>query len=221
VLLACGSCDFKVQIYSAYIKDIEEKPQPTVWGSKMPLGQLMGEWRNSPIGDGGWVHDVCFSHNGTRLAWVGHDSSIAVVDGETGTSTMLRTAFLPFLTIIWTLPDTIIAAGHQLTPIMFKVFKTGESIQMQSVGKVQQSEQRKELGGISAMRKFQSLDRHARIINEEEMELDSLHQNTITAMKIHTGSKENACKISSSSVDGQIILWDLQCLVKQMRKLAI
>ena len=29
---------------------------------------------------GGWVHSVCFSASGKRLAWVGHDSSISVVD---------------------------------------------------------------------------------------------------------------------------------------------
>lgn len=36
----------------------------------MPLGQMMGEWPNSPVGAGGWVHDVSFNYNGTRLAWV-------------------------------------------------------------------------------------------------------------------------------------------------------
>jgi len=221
VLLACGSTDFKVRIFSAYIKDIEEKPQSTCWGSKMPLGQLMGEWPNSAVGAGGWVHDVCFSHNGARLAWVGHDSTITAVDGETGTSSYLRTGFLPFLTILWTDVNTIVAAGHQLTPIMFKVAVSGGVVQLSCVGKVQQSEQRKEQSGISAMKKFQSLDRHARIINEEEMELDSHHQNTVTGLKIHTGSKENAVKISSASVDGQIILWNLQSLVRQMKNLAM
>jgi len=29
---------------------------------------------------GGWVHAVSFSASGDRLAWVGHDSSITVVD---------------------------------------------------------------------------------------------------------------------------------------------
>lgn len=143
------------------------------------------------------------------------------MDGETGTSSYLRTAFLPFLALIWTTPDTFVAAGHQLTPVMFKATKSGNAIQLECVGKVQQTEQRKEQAGISAMKKFQSLDRHARIINEEEMELDSHHQNTITAIKIHTGSKENAIKISSSSVDGQIILWDLTTLVRQMKNLKI
>jgi actin related protein 2/3 complex subunit 1A/1B len=61
----------------------------------------------------------------------------------------------------------MVAAGHQLTPVMFKCVNSGNGVQLQCVGKVQQAEQRKEQGGISAMRKFQSLDRHARIINEE------------------------------------------------------
>lgn len=30
----------------------------------------MQEHPNNPIGGGGWVHDVAFSHNGNRLAWV-------------------------------------------------------------------------------------------------------------------------------------------------------
>ena len=33
---------------------------------------------------GGWVHSVCFSASGTKLAWVGHDSSISVVDAANG-----------------------------------------------------------------------------------------------------------------------------------------
>ncbi|CAL8083516.1 unnamed protein product [Orchesella dallaii] len=221
VLLAAGSTDFKVRIYSAYIKDIEDKPQSTCWGSKMPLGQLMTDLPNNSLGSGGWVHDVSFSHDGTKLAWAGHDSTISVLDGESDKVTVLRTTFLPFLTLLWIAPNTIVAAGHQLTPMMFQVSRTGECLLLQCIGKVKQTEQRKEHGGLSAMRKFQSLDRHARVINEEEMELDSQHQNAITALKIHSGSKENALKISSSSIDGQVILWDLQTLVRQMKQLAI
>lgn len=37
----------------------------------MPLGQLMTETPNNSIGSGGWVHDVSFSHDGAKLAWVG------------------------------------------------------------------------------------------------------------------------------------------------------
>ena len=33
---------------------------------------------------GGWVHSVSFSPSGNKLAWVGHDSSISVVNMEGG-----------------------------------------------------------------------------------------------------------------------------------------
>ena len=36
-LLAAGSSGFKVRVYSGYVKDIEEKPTATPWGSKMPF----------------------------------------------------------------------------------------------------------------------------------------------------------------------------------------
>lgn len=37
----------------------------------------MGEFSN---GSGGWVHDVAFSPSGNKLAWVGHDASISVIN---------------------------------------------------------------------------------------------------------------------------------------------
>ena len=65
------------RVFSAYVKEIEGKPEPTPWGKKMPFGAIMAEYAN---GGGGWVHCVCFSPSGNKLAWVGHDSSISVVN---------------------------------------------------------------------------------------------------------------------------------------------
>lgn len=69
VLLATGSADFKVRVFSAFIKDIEKTPEATPWGTKMTLGQLMAEYVNSPAG-GGWIHSVSFSPDGSKVAWV-------------------------------------------------------------------------------------------------------------------------------------------------------
>ena len=77
ILLAAGSTDYKVRVFSTYIKDIEPKPGPTEWGAKMPFANLMSEFANSETG-GGWVHDVSFSHDGGLVVWVAHDSSISV-----------------------------------------------------------------------------------------------------------------------------------------------
>lgn len=63
--LGRGSCDFKCRIFSAYIKEVEERPAPTPWGSKMPFGELMFESSSSC----GWVHGTSFQP--VAAAWPG------------------------------------------------------------------------------------------------------------------------------------------------------
>uniref|UniRef100_A0A915M4A8 Arp2/3 complex 41 kDa subunit n=1 Tax=Meloidogyne javanica TaxID=6303 RepID=A0A915M4A8_MELJA len=69
VLLATGSCDFTTRVFSAYVKEVDDKPSPNPWGTKMPFGELLKEYKT-----GGWVNDVAFSPSGCRLAW-GFDCS--------------------------------------------------------------------------------------------------------------------------------------------------
>uniref|UniRef100_A0A8C4PWR9 Arp2/3 complex 41 kDa subunit n=1 Tax=Eptatretus burgeri TaxID=7764 RepID=A0A8C4PWR9_EPTBU len=109
ILLAAGSCDFKCRlVYSAYIKEVEEKPSPTPWGVKMPFGQLMAEFSG---GSGGWVHGVCFSPSGNKVAWSGHDSTISIADATQGMEmSQLKTVFLPLLSIIFVTENSLVAA---------------------------------------------------------------------------------------------------------------
>ena len=125
LLSAAGSTDFKVRVFSTYIKEIEAKPTATEWGAKMPFANLMTEFSNSPTG-GGWIHSVSFNSTGTRLAWVGHDSSIAVADAPSGMVMMkLKTKLLPFLTLTWIGLNKILAAGHDCVPVVFQVDAAG------------------------------------------------------------------------------------------------
>lgn len=64
--------------------------------------------------------------------------------------------------------------------------------------------QKKGAAGLSAMRKFQSLDRQARVENNDSA-LDSIHQNTITCVR-----KLSNSRFSTSSLDGQLVVWDLK-----------
>ena len=32
------------RVFSAYVKEVEEKPSQNIWGSKMPFGNLMAEF---------------------------------------------------------------------------------------------------------------------------------------------------------------------------------
>lgn len=114
LLLFCSNTNNPVplwpsRVFSAYIKEVEEKPGPTPWGSKMPFGAVLAEFGGAGVypfpnvfiktlfpvarcnkmpcclcasGGGGWVHSVSFSASGNRLAWVSHDSTVTVVDSS-------------------------------------------------------------------------------------------------------------------------------------------
>lgn len=77
LLITAHTHNLVCRIFSAYIKEVEEKPAPTPWGSKMPFGEVMFE----SSGTAGWVHGVSFSESGNRVAWASHDSTVAVAEG--------------------------------------------------------------------------------------------------------------------------------------------
>ena len=51
-ILAAGSTDCKVRVFCASIKEAEDRPENTSWGSNMALGHLMAEFSNSVVGAG-------------------------------------------------------------------------------------------------------------------------------------------------------------------------
>ncbi|KAJ8001357.1 hypothetical protein DPEC_G00168690 [Dallia pectoralis] len=91
ILLAAGSCDFKCRVFSAYIKEVEEKPGPTVWGSKMPFGEVLFE--SGP--------------------------STAVSGGKTSSICSLSSETLPLLCVTFITENSLVAAGHDCYPVLF------------------------------------------------------------------------------------------------------
>ena len=76
---------------------------------------------------GGWVHSVNFSPDGNRLAWVGHDSSISVADATKGMAIYkCKTVHLPLLSCVWISPNSIVAGGHDCTPLVFQIDSAGQ-----------------------------------------------------------------------------------------------
>ncbi|XP_017483034.1 PREDICTED: actin-related protein 2/3 complex subunit 1A [Rhagoletis zephyria] len=205
VLLVAGSTDYKVRVFSAYIKDIEDQPTPTPWGNRMPLGNLMAEFKNSLSSGGGWINDVSFSADGNKICWIGHDSCINIADATNGNAVVrCKTQYLPFLSCVWISPVSIVVAGHSCVPLVYTI---NENSKLVLTAKLDKS-QKKESSGISAMRIFQSLDRNLRTENSDTS-VDSMHQNAITCIRLYEGEKENGKKISTSGVDGQLVIWDL------------
>jgi len=213
ILLAAGSSDFKCRVFSGYQKEIESKPGPNSWGSKMPFGNLMAEFSN---GGGGWVHSVSFSPSGDRLAWVGHDSSVSVVDSTQGNTLFVcKDSFLPFMSVTWVTENSLVAAGYDCNPQVFSYDGAG----VKAGAKLDQP-QEKESSQISAMNRFKNLDKKA-TASDTSTDLKTQHQNTITQVSIHSGSKEAASRLATTGVDGALILWDLKTLEQSIKDLRI
>lgn len=114
VLLAAGSTDGHARVFSSFIKGIDERPQPSVWGERLPFNTVCGEFLNNTAG---WVHDVAFSPNGDALAFVAHDSSLTVVypggpEQPPRAVVSVTTQLLPFTGLLWSTESEIIAAGY-------------------------------------------------------------------------------------------------------------
>ncbi|XP_061416181.1 actin-related protein 2/3 complex subunit 1A-like [Lethenteron reissneri] len=213
VLLVAGSCDFKCRVYSSYIKEVEEKPSPTPWGIKMPFGSMMAEFG----GGGGWVHGVCFSGSGNKVAWVSHDSTISIADATRNMeSSHLKTEFLPLLSIIFVTENSIVSAGHDCCPLLFVHDDRGVLSFSSKLDIPKQSLQR----NLSAMERFRNMDKRASA-EHQDTTLHTLHQNSITQLSLYEGDKSICTKFCTTGMDGALAIWDLKSLEASVQGLRI
>lgn len=214
-LIAAGSTDFKTRVFSGYVKEIESKPGSSTWGSKMMFANLMAEFSN---GGGGWVHAVSFSPSGDKIAWVGHDSSVSVADSsKENRLTVVKDNFLPFMGITWVTENSMVAAGFDCNPMLLTY--NGDKGSLSLVSKLD-IPQEKAAGTVSAMSHFRNMDKKASS-GEKSAELKTQHQNTITQVSVFEGNKDKCKRVSTSGVDGSLIIWDLMSLEKSIQALKI
>jgi actin related protein 2/3 complex subunit 1A/1B len=156
----------------------------------------------------GWVHCVSFSADGSKLAWVSHDSTVSVCDAEKNMALItVKTQFLPYLTCAWASNSSIIVAGHDCCPILFQY----NGSQLSFVTKLDKS-QKREVDGFSAMRKFQNMDKRAIVENSVDTLLDTIHQNAITNLTIYAGNKLSISKLCTTGMDGKMVIWNMKAL---------
>ncbi|XP_027034631.1 actin-related protein 2/3 complex subunit 1A-A isoform X2 [Tachysurus fulvidraco] len=188
-------------VFSTYIKEIEDKPGPTPWGAKMPFGEMLLENKDC----GGWVHSVAFSPSGDTLAWVSHNSAISVADATQGKEvTLLTTEHLPLLSVLYATETETVAAGHDCCPYQFSYKGPGKLEFVRKLGISKQTSK----NSVSAMQHFRNLDKKA--TTDEEDELNTLHQNSITQLCVVEGNKAKVEKFSSVGLDGAMVLWEFK-----------
>ncbi|KAJ3169893.1 Polycomb protein sop-2 [Geranomyces variabilis] len=200
MLLAAGSTDMKARVFSAYIKGVDSPRTYPLWGEKLPFNTLCGEFGSE---GGGWVHSVGFSPSGDSVAWVSHDSTLSIAHGRDSVPVEVPTGGLPLVSMIWTSETSIVAVGHDCTPFLFAL--RGQKWEV--IGKLDQG-QKKAAASNSAFKMFQQMDSRAQQQNNE-VELNTTHQNTITCVHAYAGSPDHVTKFSTSGVDGKLVIWDL------------
>lgn len=206
VLLAAGSTDAHARVFSSFIKGVDERPPPSVWGERLPFNTVCGEFLNNSAG---WVHAVSFSPSGDALAFAAHDSSITVVypsgpDQPPKAIISISTQLLPFMSLIWSGEAEIIAAGYDCEAFRFKGGINGWDLSGTLEAKSQPglTDNRED----SALNMFRQMDLKGKV--KDDTQLKTVHQNTITMLRSYESSGGAVSKFSSTGVDGRLVIWN-------------
>lgn len=79
-LLAYGGTDYKCRVFYAHVEEVDgPAPKNNIWLDRPISNECLQEYGST---SSGWVYSVSFNTSGNRLAWVGHDSSIYIIDAE-------------------------------------------------------------------------------------------------------------------------------------------
>jgi actin related protein 2/3 complex subunit 1A/1B len=207
VLLAAGSTDGHARVFSSFIKGVDARPEPSPWGERLPFNTVCGEFMNNTAG---WIHSVAFSPSGNALAFAGHDSSITVVypagaDQPPSALISLSTQLLPFMSLVWSSEDEIIAAGYDCEAYRFQGSEQGWQIagSLETKGRPGLQDQREE----SAFNMFKQMDLKGK--TTDDTKLKTVHQNTISTIRSFEEGGGAVTKITSSGVDGRVVIWTL------------
>ena len=170
-------------MFSSFIKGVDERPESSVWGERLPFNTVCGEYLNNSAG---WVHSVAFSPSGNALAFAAHDSSVTVVypsgpEQPPSAVVSLSTQLLPFLSLIWKGESEIIAAGYDCKAYRLQGNEQGWQIvgSMESKGRPGMEEMREE----SALNMFRQMDLKGK--SKDDTQLKTVHQNTIATIRAY------------------------------------
>ncbi|KAI4154792.1 MAG: hypothetical protein LQ340_001440 [Diploschistes diacapsis] len=205
VLLAAGSTDSHARVFSSFIKGVDERPEPSVWGERLPFNTVCGEYLNNSVG---WVHGCAFSPSGNTLAFTAHDSSITVVypsgpEQPPLAVISISTQLLPFMSLVWNGESEIIAAGYDCEAYRFQGNEQGWQItgSLESKGRPGLDGHREE----SALNMFKQMDLRGKVQNDTQ--LKTVHQNTVSTVREYERAGGTLRKFSTSGVDGRVVIW--------------
>jgi len=203
VLLLTGSSDFKARVFSAWIKNVDEKTATSPFGDKLTFGDMLAEYIVNC-----WVHAVRWSPSGNRFAFVAHDSTASFVDlnsGAPGDVQTVQLAFLPLSDVIFVNENTAIAGGHDCSPLVLSC--SGGQWAFSNLLTQKKDPVEQKTGGVKAA--FDLFKNKVEVgANTNVQTLSTLHQNCITCICPFEVVGGEVKKFTTSALDGKLVLWN-------------
>jgi len=216
--LATASSDFKCRIFSAFIEGVDK-------GVDSPYGDTstheFGKDLAELDGSNGWVESCAWSPSGNLLAYVGHDSSLNVVNIIGPKSITVKSSSLPATKVIFLSEKVIVVAGHGFNPMIYQ--DNGKSWDFLGF-----AEQPKEGAKAAAGGDARSMWTNKTTKGQDSSEGDSApllttHTNTITNLAAH-GDTQWATSVdafSTSGLDGKVVVWKTKNMKSYLKTLSV
>jgi len=200
IIMATSGTDNTCRVVSGFIRDIDKKPGETVYGSRLPFGELLATYPAN-----GWCHSVSWAPSGNQLAFASHDSTVTIMDCTTHNPTVLKLVELPLADLIFLNENTIVGAGHNNFPRTFiregADWKIGVNLDEQK-----EITGNKATGTSAAFNMFRDkVDKG--VDNAIQTKVNSKHQNYVNCIRGSGGAIGNFNQITTSGLDGKLVIW--------------
>ena len=213
-------------------------PSPTVWGEKLPFNTICAEY-SSPAGGWVHAVSFSPSGDVLAFASHDSSINIAYPQHGPTAVHIIKLNILPLVTLTWTQENEIIAAGHDCEPFVFRGGEQGWELAgslddhkhsgsagsgggkgvgsgVSPVGRLNSAAfntfRNADTRGISSMPGSPISPSGGSTLGGSasgESELFTVHQNTITDVRIYAGQPGAVSQVSTSGVDGKLVVWDV------------
>ncbi len=217
-LLATGSTDFKCRVYSTFASDVDDTVNPGAFGQPLEFGEAYAE-----LPCLGWVNSVAWSPSGNVLAYCGQDSTIHFATFSTGAPVVrsIKLKDMPLNRLLFVGERAIVGAGHDFNPFLFTQSGGEWNYSRRLDQQKEETQASVATGGVAAARAlFQNKTTRGQDQKANNDTLWTKHENAITAVNVCSSGK-NITKISTSALDGRLVIWDLPSLEIDMGLLSI
>jgi len=212
-ILATGGCDFKCRIFSTFTSDVDVNGVNCApFSSPQEFGEVYAEYACM-----GWVNAVAWTPSGNTLCFAGHDSAIHFVNFAHGPEhaansvQCIRFAALPLTSLIFVSESHLFAGGYDFNPIVFSF--DGNGWQFERYVESPKVQSATTSTGVAAARAlFQNKSTRGQDSKQESDTLWTSHENYIGCLQNAGPSGAELRRLSSSALDGAVVMWDLSQL---------